>query len=383
TGSPIPTTLHYAATPSRRRRIDPVRLATHQTQKSLDLAPVIQRHPTPFHRSGPLTLADRLLHHLGEPRESHSFGFLVVGQGERGAGAGCNRVKPAKLPGSDSEFPGPSPGRPHESHLLAHPANGEHAGAREAEPISQRSWKVSIGRRGFRGRFRKSVGVACPVCGGSSHVQGSSMAGGSGGVAAAATPSRARKRDTSIPIARSSDASRASSPARKTISRNERITLAGCLVLKKSIAQSARVQSANSVSSNALGAAGAVRRGRLNAKRSPPRASQLSYAMIATAWARLSDGCAGSVEIVTSTSQQSSSSLVRPESSRPATTATGPSTARATSSEAASRGLSRVRFAARSRPVNTAAYMQSAKASGSVSCSVIRATRSAVLCAMP
>src|SRR5215213_9419315 len=84
--------------------------------------------------------------------------------------------------------------------------------------------------------------------------------------------------------------------------------------------------------------------------------------MIATACARLSDGCRASVAMVTTVRQRSSSALVSPLSSRPATMATGPSARSRTSSAAASRGRRVRRLAARSRPVST---------------------KSAVLCAMP
>src|SRR5690348_5899935 len=105
--------------------------------------------------------------------------------------------------------------------------------------------------------------------------------------------------------------------------------------------------------------------------------------MIATACARLSEECDGSVAMVTSVSHRSISALVRPLSSRPATIATGPWVSRRTSSAAASRGRRVVRLAARSRPVSTKVATQSAIAASSDGRISIRATKSAVLWAMP
>src|SRR5690348_8210129 len=105
--------------------------------------------------------------------------------------------------------------------------------------------------------------------------------------------------------------------------------------------------------------------------------------MIATAWARLSDGWLGSVAMVTTVRHRSSSALVRPLSSRPATSATGPAASSVTSSAAASRGRSVRRLAARSRPVSTKLETQSARAASSDGTISIRATNSAVLCAIP
>src|SRR5690349_10979656 len=105
--------------------------------------------------------------------------------------------------------------------------------------------------------------------------------------------------------------------------------------------------------------------------------------MIATACARLSDGWLGSVAIVTTVRHRSSSALVRPLSSRPATIATGPAVSSATSSAAASRGRTVRRLAARSRPVRTKLETQSARAASSDGTISIRATKSAVLCAIP
>src|SRR5690349_23964427 len=105
--------------------------------------------------------------------------------------------------------------------------------------------------------------------------------------------------------------------------------------------------------------------------------------MIATAWARFSDGWLGSVAMVTTVRHRSSSALVSPLSSRPATIATGPSVSRRTSSAAASRGRRVVRLAARSRPVSTKVATQSAIAASSDGRISIRATKSAVLWAIP
>ena len=79
-----------------------------------------------------------------------------------------------------------------------------------------------------------------------------------------------------MPIARTSEASRPSSSARNTISRNERITFSDRRVLKKSMAQSARCQSAKSVSSCSDVAGAATCRGGLSGNASPPRAFQVS-----------------------------------------------------------------------------------------------------------
>src|SRR5690349_5097648 len=105
--------------------------------------------------------------------------------------------------------------------------------------------------------------------------------------------------------------------------------------------------------------------------------------MIATAWARFSDGWLGSVAMVTTVRHRSSSALVRPLSSRPATIATGPAASSVTSSAAASRGRRVRRLAARSRPVSTKLETQSARAASSDGTISIRATKSAVLCAIP
>ena len=105
--------------------------------------------------------------------------------------------------------------------------------------------------------------------------------------------------------------------------------------------------------------------------------------MIATAWARLSEELRGSVGMVTSTWPRSISALVRPRSSRPNTIATGPSADRSSSSAAPSRGRTVRRFAVRPRAVRTATCTQSASAASSESTISIRATKSALLCAMP
>src|SRR6478609_5540800 len=105
--------------------------------------------------------------------------------------------------------------------------------------------------------------------------------------------------------------------------------------------------------------------------------------MTATACARLSEGWLGSVAIVTTVRQRSSSALVSPLSSRPATMATGPPARSRTSSAAASLGRSVRRLAARSRPVSTKVETQSAIAASSDGRISIRATKSAVLCAIP
>src|SRR6476661_9102346 len=105
--------------------------------------------------------------------------------------------------------------------------------------------------------------------------------------------------------------------------------------------------------------------------------------MIATACARLSDGWVGSVAMVTRVRHRSSSALVRPLSSRPATIATGPDAKSRASSAAASLGRSVRRLAARSRPVSTKVETQSAIAASSDGRISIRATKSAVLCAIP
>src|SRR6476620_8682748 len=105
--------------------------------------------------------------------------------------------------------------------------------------------------------------------------------------------------------------------------------------------------------------------------------------MIATACARLSEGWEGSVAMVTTVRHRSSSALVSPLSSRPATMATGPVRRSRTSSAAASFGRSVRRLAARSRPVSTKVETQSWMAASSVGRISIRATKSAVLCAIP
>src|SRR5881397_1558182 len=71
--------------------------------------------------------------------------------------------------------------------------------------------------------------------------------------------------------------------------------------------------------------------------------------MSATAWPRLSEGYAGVVGMVTRRWQRSSASLDSPLSSRPKSSATGPSSACARISTAAARGRCRFRLALRSR----------------------------------
>src|SRR5213593_4384473 len=184
-------------------------------------------------------------------------------------------------------------------------------------------------------------------------------------------------------IARSSLTSRSSSGVRWTTSRSVRITPATWRVLKKSIARSAASASANSRSRSSTVAGGPSRRGALNGRCSSPRASANSYNMSTTACARLREGYAGLVGMVTTRWQRSSASLGSPLSSSPKSSATGPASPRVRISAAASRGRCRLRFAVRPRAVNPTTCTQSSNASSRRSNRATRASTSCVWCAMP
>src|SRR5206468_12141374 len=87
------------------------------------------------------------------------------------------------------------------------------------------------------------------------------------------------------------------------------------------------------------GAGPTRRRGGLNAGAFSDRPSASSYSITTTACARFSDAYAASDGIVTTRWQRSSASFVRPLSSRPKSRATGPLSASAAISLAASRTL--------------------------------------------
>src|SRR6266511_451349 len=184
-------------------------------------------------------------------------------------------------------------------------------------------------------------------------------------------------------MARSSFASRASSGARWISSRTVRITLSAWRVLKNSITRSAASTSANSRSRSSTLAGGPSRRGALNGRASAPRASDSSYSVSTTACARLSEGYAGSLGIVTTRWHRSSASFESPLSSRPNSSATRPTSACARISAAAARGRCRFRLALRPRDVKPTTCTQSARACSSRSWHVTRARMSWVWCAMP
>src|SRR5688572_542947 len=356
--------------PQRRPFAQPLGLPAGQAEKCVRGSAIGQLEPAPLHRPGALSLDDSTSQCAGDLGSFREAAFLTFGEGERHVYAAAHEVQPAQLAVSDRIFPGPLPRRPHETDLLRYSLDVHQSLAQRAKPCRSCGGQVLQRRGGHRLHGGIGIEIGSPVGVRPSHQD-------------SPRGLRSRYRTTSMPMARRSDASRPSRPARKTISRKERMTLSVRRVLKKSTAQSAPVQSVNNCSSCPDVAGSARLRGGFIGTFSPPRAFQLSYAMMATAWARLSERCPGSVAMVTSALQRSSSAFVRPLSSRPATIATGPSDARRARASAASRGRSTCRFAARSRPVRTAVKTQSAIAASSESRISMLATKPAVLCAMP
>src|SRR5207245_1327852 len=94
---------------------------------------------------------------------------------------------------------------------------------------------------------------------------------------------------------------------------------------------------------------------------SSPRTTASPCSISTTAWARLREGYAGLVGIVTTRWHRSSASLGRPLSSRPNSSAVGPASAWPRISLAASRGRCRLRLAVRPRAVNPTTGTQSAR----------------------
>src|SRR6185437_2391846 len=62
--------LHRPPPPHRGGRADPLCLPSHQGKKTMHVATVTERNPAPFHRTGALSLPNRLAHDLGQPRGS-------------------------------------------------------------------------------------------------------------------------------------------------------------------------------------------------------------------------------------------------------------------------------------------------------------------------